>query len=41
MAWATAAGLLTGRTETELAPAGTATRAEAATLLQRYIENIA
>jgi hypothetical protein len=41
MAWAVDTGLLTGRTATELAPKGTATRAEAATLLQRYIENIA
>ncbi|MDR1573859.1 MAG: S-layer homology domain-containing protein [Clostridiales Family XIII bacterium] len=41
MAWAADKGLIAGRTETELAPAGTATRAEAATLLQRYIENIA
>jgi hypothetical protein len=38
MAWAVEGGLITGRTETTLAPAGTATRAEAATLLQRYLE---
>jgi hypothetical protein len=38
MAWAVESGLITGRTETTLAPAGTATRAEAATLLQRYLE---
>jgi hypothetical protein len=40
MAWAVANGLMTGRTATTLAPKGTATRAEAATLLQRYLENI-
>jgi hypothetical protein len=40
MAWAVANGLITGRTATTLAPQGTATRAEAATLLQRYLENV-
>jgi hypothetical protein len=30
MAWAVEGGLITGRTETTLAPAGAATRAEAA-----------
>ena len=40
MAWAVAEGLVTGRTLTTLAPKGTATRAEAATLLQRFIEEI-
>jgi hypothetical protein len=40
MAWAVAKGLITGRTATTLAPQGTATRAEAATLLQRYLANI-
>jgi hypothetical protein len=40
MAWAYATGLVTGRTATTLAPLGTANRAEAATLLQRYLENI-
>jgi hypothetical protein len=40
MAWAYATDLVTGRTETTLAPLGTANRAEAATLLQRYLENI-
>ncbi|MDR0445489.1 MAG: S-layer homology domain-containing protein [Oscillospiraceae bacterium] len=39
MRWANAAGLITGRTETTLAPKGTASRAEAATLLQRYMQN--
>ncbi|MDR1136060.1 MAG: DUF4430 domain-containing protein [Clostridiales Family XIII bacterium] len=38
MTWAVNGGLLTGRTKTTLAPEGTATRAEAATLLQRYLE---
>jgi hypothetical protein len=41
MAWAVATGLITGRTATTLAPKGTATRAEAVTLLQRYLENMA
>jgi hypothetical protein len=40
MAWAYATGLVTGRTATTLAPLGTANRAEAATLLQRYLENV-
>jgi hypothetical protein len=40
MAWAVGKGLIAGRTETTLAPEGTATRAEAATLLQRYVENM-
>ncbi|MDR1247471.1 MAG: S-layer homology domain-containing protein [Clostridiales Family XIII bacterium] len=40
MAWAVESGIITGRTETTLAPEGTATRAEAATLLQRYLENV-
>jgi hypothetical protein len=38
--WANATGLITGRTPTTLAPQGTATRAEAATLLKRYMENV-
>ncbi|MCL2699996.1 MAG: S-layer homology domain-containing protein, partial [Defluviitaleaceae bacterium] len=38
MEWAVANGLITGRTQTTLAPAGTATRAEAAAILQRFIE---
>jgi hypothetical protein len=40
MAWAVANGLVTRRTATTLAPLGTANRVEAATLLQRYLENI-
>ncbi|MDR1298729.1 MAG: S-layer homology domain-containing protein [Oscillospiraceae bacterium] len=35
MKWANATGLMTGRSETELAPKGTLTRAEAAAILQR------
>ena len=38
MAWAVAEGLINGRSATELAANGTATRAEAATLLMRFIE---
>ena len=40
MKWANAAGLITGRTETTLAPAGTATRAETAAILMRFLENV-
>jgi hypothetical protein len=39
--WANATGIITGRTATALAPQGTATRAEAATILQRYLEQAA
>ena len=39
--WANATGLMTGRTPTTLVPTGTATRAEAATLIYRFCENIA
>ena len=38
MSWAVAEGLVRGQTETELAPSVTATRAEAATLLMRFLE---
>jgi hypothetical protein len=41
MSWAYATGLVTGRTPTTLAPQIPATRAEAAMLLQRYLETIA
>lgn len=37
MAWAVAEGVVTGRTETTLVPKGAATRAEAATMLMRYL----
>jgi hypothetical protein len=40
MAWAVSRGLITGRTATTLVPQGTATRAEAATILKRYLENM-
>ncbi|HWS43128.1 MAG TPA: S-layer homology domain-containing protein [Pseudoflavonifractor sp.] len=38
--WANAGGLVTGRTATALAPSGTATRAEVATILMRFAENV-
>ncbi|MCQ2405700.1 MAG: S-layer homology domain-containing protein [Oscillospiraceae bacterium] len=41
MQWAISVGLIKGRTETSIAPAGTATRAEVATILMRYSENTA
>ena len=40
MKWANAEGLITGRTATTLAPSGTATRAEVATILMRFAENV-
>jgi hypothetical protein len=39
VSWANATGLLTGRAAGSLAPDGTATRAEAAAILQRFIES--
>ena len=41
MQWANENGLLTGRTATTLAPKGTATRAEIATILMRFCEDVA
>jgi hypothetical protein len=38
MPWAIAEGLINGVAEKKLAPKGTATRAQAATILMRYIE---
>ena len=38
--WANAEGLITGRTTTTLAPKGTATRAEVAAILYRFVENV-
>lgn len=38
MKWANAAGLINGRTASTIAPQGTATRAEAATILIRFCE---
>lgn len=40
MKWAGAEGLVKGRTADSIVPKGTATRAEAATILKRYMENI-
>ena len=40
MKWANANGLINGRTTTTLEPGGTATRAEAATILMRFLENV-
>ena len=37
--WANSRGLVTGRTETSIAPQGALTRAEAAAVLMRYLEN--
>jgi len=39
MSWAVMSGLINGRTATELVPFGTATRAEVATILMRFINN--
>jgi hypothetical protein len=41
MSWAVATGLITGRTRTELAPQGNATRAEVAEILKRFVEAVA
>ena len=41
MRWANAAGLINGRTQTTLAPAGHATRAETAALLMRFLTSAA
>lgn len=41
LAWANAEGLVNGRSETAIAPAGTATRGEVATILMRYLDQIA
>ncbi len=40
MSWANAAGLITGRTATAIHPDGEATRAEVATIFQRFSENV-
>lgn len=39
MKWAVKKGIITGRTELTLAPLGTATRAEVATMIMRFIES--
>lgn len=41
MRWANAEGLITGVTDTTLEPQGSATRAQAATILMRFCEEIA
>ena len=41
MAWANGAELITGTSATTLSPAGNATRAQVATILMRFCENIA
>ena len=41
MTWANTAGLVNGMEDNTLNPQGTATRAEVATMLQRFAENIA
>ena len=41
MEWANAEGLITGRTAATIVPGGTATRAEAATILMRFLESTA
>lgn len=41
MQWANAEGLITGDTATTINPLGNATRAEVATILMRFVENIA
>ena len=40
MAWANAAGLITGITDTTLSPQGSAIRAQAATILMRFCESV-
>ncbi|MGI6182179.1 MAG: S-layer homology domain-containing protein, partial [Agathobaculum sp.] len=40
MQWANAEGLITGKTSVTLVPKGSATRAEVATILMRFCENI-
>jgi hypothetical protein len=40
MSWAVAEGLITGVTDDTLAPAGTATRAQVATILMRFVEGM-
>ena len=40
MAWAVEHGIITGVTDTALAPQGTATRAQCAAMLMRFVENV-
>ena len=41
MSWAVENGIITGASETTLAPQGSATRAQAAAMLMRFIESMA
>ena len=41
MDWAVASGLITGTTDTTLTPDGSATRAQVATIFQRFQEDVA
>ena len=41
MGWANANGLITGVTTRTLEPRGTATRAQAAAIIQRFCQNLA
>lgn len=41
LSWANAEGFITGRTATTLAPGGSATRAEVAAILMRFVEGLA
>ena len=41
MAWANAAGLIGGTSATTLSPAGSAVRGQVATILMRFMENVA
>jgi hypothetical protein len=38
LSWANSSGIITGRTETTIAPKGSATRGEAATMLMRFLQ---
>ena len=40
MAWAVENGIITGVTDTTIVPAGTATRAQCAAMLMRFVENV-
>ena len=40
MLWATQNGIITGVTSTTIDPQGTATRAQAAAMLMRFMENV-
>ena len=40
MAWAVEHGIITGVTDTTLVPQGTATRAQCAAMLMRFVENV-